>query len=189
MIALWLPSANFSPRPVGFGPDLVIVHGTAGRDSRAELTKASTKKSAHYLIDREGVVYQLVQESKQAWHAGVSKWLGREHVNRFSIGVELENLGPDRSMYRKGEEYPQPYTDAQYESLARLAVDIRRRRGIRIENWVGHADISPGRKTDPWEHFDWERFRLRYFELYHPDPEPNIVSRPAPPPEAPPIAA
>jgi len=31
--------------------------------------------------------------------------------------------------------------------------------GIDRERIVGHCDISPGRKTDPGEAFDWRRYR------------------------------
>lgn len=99
--------------------------------------------SSHYLIARDGTVYRLVRENDIAYHAGVSKMRdGRADVNGFSIGIEL--VGNEDS----------GYTDAQYAALNALIGDIRVRHDIR--HILGHDDIAPGRKTDPWG-FDWAR--------------------------------
>jgi AmpD protein len=53
-----------------------------------------------------------------------------------------------------------PYTKAQYESLAHLTKAIQLLYpAITNERITGHADISPGRKTDPGPYFDWEKYR------------------------------
>ena len=80
---------------------------------------------------------------KRAWHAGISEYKGRKNCNDFSIGIELE--GCDK------EEFEKP----QYYSLSRLinflSIDLQ----INKQNIVSHADIAPGRKTDPGPYFDW----------------------------------
>ncbi|MFZ1654961.1 MAG: N-acetylmuramoyl-L-alanine amidase [Candidatus Moraniibacteriota bacterium] len=100
---------------------------------------------AHYLIDRTGTVYRLIDEANIAYHAGTSKMPdGRKNVNDFSIGIEIiatEDSG---------------YTDKQYTAVNALIADIRTR--YKIKSVVGHADIAPGRKTDPWK-FDWKRLK------------------------------
>lgn len=109
---------------------------------------AGNKVSAHLLINRKGQVTQYVPFTRRAWHAGKSVFGNRERCNDFSIGIELE--GTDTK----------PYTRAQYESLARISRQILLAYpGIKPENIVGHADIAPGRKTDPGECFDWLRYR------------------------------
>jgi len=91
----------------------------------------------HYLIDRKGVIYQLVEEKNVAYHAGESKTPdGRSGVNAFSIGIELMNTKTDK------------YTDEQYKSLKKLLEDIGKR--YKIKYTLGHKDVSPGRKDDPW---------------------------------------
>ncbi|QQS61253.1 MAG: N-acetylmuramoyl-L-alanine amidase [Candidatus Moraniibacteriota bacterium] len=97
---------------------------------------------AHYLIDRRGGVYRLIEEKNIAYHAGVSKLPdGRKNVNDFSIGIEL--MGTKESGF-----------DAQqYSALNALISDIKSR--YKIKNIVGHADIAPERKTDPWK-FNWD---------------------------------
>jgi AmpD protein len=108
-------------------------------------TLADKRVSAHFLIRREGSLAQFVACEMRAWHAGHSRWRGRENCNDFSIGVELE--GTDDLAY----------TDAQYVMLAALTRALRRR--YRIRDIAGHADIAPGRKTDPGPAFDWGRYR------------------------------
>lgn len=99
--------------------------------------------SAHFLIGRDGALVQFVSCERRAWHAGASQWRERDRCNDFSIGIELE--GCDTL----------PFEAAQYERLAALIVAVERR--YPIAHIVGHADIAPGRKTDPGPHFDWPR--------------------------------
>ncbi|MGE4399641.1 MAG: N-acetylmuramoyl-L-alanine amidase [Campylobacterales bacterium] len=102
--------------------------------------------TSHYLIDRDGVIYRLASENDLAHHAGKSKMAdGREGVNAFSIGIELINSKID---------YP---TKAQYTALVKLINDIKTRH--KIEHIVGHKDIAPTRKTDPWN-FDFNELAM-----------------------------
>jgi AmpD protein len=100
--------------------------------------------STHFLLRRTGSIVQFVSTEMRAWHAGVSRFAGREHCNDFSIGVELE--GTDQV----------PYADAQYEALARLVSALRAR--YTLVNVRGHEHIAPERKTDPGPAFEWARF-------------------------------
>ncbi len=99
--------------------------------------------SAHFFIRRDGQAICFVDPDWRAWHAGVSCWNGRERCNDFSIGIELEGCDT------------RPFEPAQYERLAALIADLKRR--YPIEAVVGHSDIAPGRKTDPGPFFDWNR--------------------------------
>lgn len=104
--------------------------------------------SAHYLVDRDGVVHEFVPPERLAFHAGPSRMPrpedAREKVNGFSIGIEL--LGTEGS----------GFTDAQYASLALLTKSLQGR--FPLANFYGHADIAPGRKSDPIG-FDWKRYQ------------------------------
>jgi N-acetyl-anhydromuramoyl-L-alanine amidase len=103
--------------------------------------------SAHLLIDRHGGITQFVPFHLRAWHAGASVFEGRENCNDFSIGIELE--GTDEL----------PYADEQYASLIAVTrILMREYPGISNQRIVGHADIAPGRKTDPGAAFDWQRY-------------------------------
>ena len=97
--------------------------------------------SAHYLIDKPGTIYHLVDEGQQAWHAGLSRWHGTPYLNRCAIGIELVNLN----------DGVDPYPSAQYQAALELAKAICQRHAIPIDRQhiLAHYEISPGRKTDP----------------------------------------
>jgi len=99
--------------------------------------------SPHYVIDRKGNVYRLVSEKNIAYHAGESKVPdGRTGVNNFSIGIEIMTTKSDSP------------TGAQYATLKSLIADIKTR--YKIKYTLGHNQIAPGRKDDPWN-FDWKK--------------------------------
>lgn len=101
--------------------------------------------SPHYLIDREGTIYRLVPDRDVAYQAGISRLPdGQTDVNEVSVGIELLST-----------PYDTP-TGAQYKSLAALVNWLMSR--YKIEYVLGHKDIAPKRKTDPWN-FNWKRFR------------------------------
>lgn len=99
--------------------------------------------SAHYLIGRDGTIYRLVEDKDIAWHAGLSKMPdGRTNINDFSIGIEVVNT-------KEGK-----FSDAQYKSLNSLVKDLKEK--YPIKNILGHDDIAPSRKTDPWG-IEWNK--------------------------------
>lgn len=165
----WLPAArrvaspNFDERPAGEAISLVVIHaislppGVFGGQFIEHLflneldvdahpyfaSLRDLKVSAHFLIARDGTLIQFVSCLSRAWHAGVSTWNGRLRCNDFSIGIELE--GDDGHAFE----------EAQYASLMLLIAALQQR--YPIESIVGHADVAPGRKTDPGPMFDWGR--------------------------------
>ncbi len=162
-----IPSPNFSSRD-GHQVDMIVIHaislpaGQFGTGhvldfflNRLDLSAhpsfrelQEVRVSAHYFIDREGKVIELVDPDQMAWHAGKSSFEGREGCNPFSIGIELEGT------------LDHPFTNDQYRALVELCrLLIERYPLITPERIVGHADIAPGRKGDPGPFFDWERFR------------------------------
>ena len=102
--------------------------------------------AAHYLINRQGTIYRLAPDESVAYHAGVSQMPdGRVNVNDFSIGIEL---------IQTKSETP---AEVQYQSLTQLVKYLKQEYNILPENILGHKDVSPDRKTDPWN-FDWGKF-------------------------------
>lgn len=160
----FIPSPNCDERPQGEEVRLVVVHaislppGEFGGDGVERLFTNTLdpaqhpyyadihalRVSAHFFIRRDGRVIQFVPCDKRAWHAGASCWQGRERCNDFSIGIELE--GCDEL----------PFEAVQYSQLAALINALACRYPLR--DTVGHADIAPGRKTDPGPQFDWPQF-------------------------------
>ena len=171
---LWLPgvghvpSPNADARPDGAVVDLLVIHNISlppgqfggGHIQDLFLNRldpqahpyfadiAALKVSAHVLIRRDGEAIQFVALDRRAWHAGQSDFCGRECCNDFSIGIELE--GTDEM----------PFDDAQYAKLVDITLQVRSLFPlITDDRIVGHADIAPGRKTDPGPAFDWSRYQ------------------------------
>ncbi len=132
--------------------DTIIIHSTynplGGGQYDFSKILAIYKKykvSPHYLIERDGAIYRLVKENNIAYHAGISRVPdNRTNVNNFSIGIEMIGNKIDG------------YTKAQYNSVKKLINQIKSE--YKIKYILGHKDIAPGRKTDPWN-FDWKKIK------------------------------
>lgn len=167
----YIPSPNCDPRPAGMEPEVLVIHAISlppGKFGGPGIEQFFCNRldaaahpyyqeinglevSSHFLIRRTGEVIQFVPVHLRAWHAGQSCCEGRTRVNDFSIGIELE--GSDDVSFE----------ELQYHSLSRLTrVLTRRYPAITRERVYGHADIAPGRKTDPGPFFDWQRYRLHW---------------------------
>ncbi len=75
---------------------MLILHYTGMASAAAALDRLcdpDAKVSAHYLIDEDGATFRLVDEARRAWHAGLSRWRGRDDINAVSIGIEMVNPG------------------------------------------------------------------------------------------------
>lgn len=146
-------SPHFSSRE-GQRIRMVVLHADASPNAKGSIAwmqDPQSQVSYHYLIDRTGGVFSLVDEADKAWHAGKSTWAEvpviRGSVNHVSIGVCVSNAGD-------GERY----RPIQYETVGRLVADICRRHNIPAHLIRGHNEVSPGRKTDPYKTFDWSDF-------------------------------
>lgn len=146
------PSPNVDERPTGCAVDCLILHYTGMKtadDALERLCDPAAKVSAHFMIDEDGRIIRLVDETRRAWHAGVSSWRGRERLNDCSIGIEIVNPGHEWGY--------QPFTEAQYRALEWLCPRLMKRFAIPRQRVLAHSDIAPDRKEDPGELFDWQR--------------------------------
>ena len=122
-------------------------------DSLEVLTRG--RVSSHYLIDvKPPTIYRLVDESRLAWHAGRSSWLGQTELNASSIGIEIVNGGHSGDRYGSYEPFP----DKQIDAVIKLVRDIAKRHKVAPHRILGHSDIAPQRKSDPGPLFPWKRF-------------------------------
>lgn len=151
---IWRPSPNHGPRG-GRAVDCIILHHTGGSSAAgalAELRRQSGRRvSAHYLINPLGIVYQLVDDARAAWHAGRAELDGDPHVNARSIGIELVNPGDGVT----------PFPPAQIDSLVALLCHLCHAYSIPPQRVLGHRDVAPGRKADPADNFPWEAVLAR----------------------------
>lgn len=148
-------------------PNFVILHQTTNNqaeDALRTLTDPARMVSAHYLIGRDGTIYQLVAENRRAWHAGVSYWGGSTDLNSSSIGIELDNNGDEA------------FAEPQILSLLGLLSDLKARYQIPAANFLGHGDVAPRRKIDPSGHFPWQRLAAAGFGLWCPAPVDSALA-------------
>lgn len=179
----YLPSPHCDARPAGTVVDLIVIHGislppgefggpwierlflgTLPADQHPYFAGiAGLKVASHLLIRRDGELLQFVPFQLRAWHAGQSRFQGREACNDFSIGIELE--GTDE----------QAYAPAQYARLAAVTAALMQAYpAITPARIVGHSDVAPERKTDPGPAFDWARYR----DILASMPDPMSTTQP-----------
>lgn len=174
-----VPSPNFDQRDKNENVSLLVIHNislppyqyggpyieqlfTNRLDPHAHPFFESIKHlrvSAHFLIRRDGEIVQFVSTENRAWHAGVSRFNGRESCNDFSIGIELEGCDFE------------PFEPEQYEILSQLTKVLRARYTLRAVR--GHEHIAPGRKTDPGPYFDWQKYQTESGWAKRQMPEPR----------------
>lgn len=166
-----LASPHFGPRPAHVSAiDLLVIHsislppGHYGTGAVQQLFTGQLdwdahpyyqsirglEVSAHFLIERDGRIWQFVDCDQRAWHAGVSTYRGRAQCNDDSIGIELEGL--------EGQHFE----PVQYQNLSSLCQMLAQR--YPITHIAGHEHIAPGRKQDPGTGFDWAALQQ---QLHH----------------------
>lgn len=147
-------TTNFSMRR----PNFVVIHHTAQNSCDQTLktfTLPRTQVSAHYVICRDGIVYHMLNDLFRAHHAGASKWGNNADLNSSSIGIELDNNGAE------------PFTEAQITGLLELLGRLKRAYNIPAANFIGHADVAPGRKVDPSRRFPWQQLAGKGFGVWY----------------------
>lgn len=143
-------SPNFGPRPKTADINMLLLHYTGmqtGKEALERLCDSAAQVSAHYLIEEDGEIFQLVPEELRAWHAGVAYWGGETDINSCAIGIEIVNPGHEWG-YR-------PFPTAQMKAVAVLSKEILERHSIPASRVLAHSDVAPERKEDPGELFDW----------------------------------
>jgi N-acetylmuramoyl-L-alanine amidase len=151
--------------------DTLVLHYTGMQSAAAALNRLCDREarvSAHYVVEEDGTVWRLVEESRRAFHAGVSCWEGGQNLNLGSIGVEIVNPGHEWG-YRA---FPEP----QMAAVEALCREILSRHPIPPHRVVGHSDIAPDRKSDPGELFDWPRLARAGIGLW-PEPASGLDRR------------
>jgi N-acetylmuramoyl-L-alanine amidase len=152
--ANWVGTTNFNLRK----PNFVVIHHTAQNACEQTLKTFTTEKtqvSAHYVICKDGTVHHMLNDYLRAWHGGAAKWGNSTDINSNSIGIEIDNNGFE------------VFTDAQINSLLRLLARLKQTYNIPAANFIGHADIAPGRKVDPNRNFPWQQLSQQGFGLWY----------------------
>ena len=160
-------SLNYSPN---FNPSkrskknikFIIIHYTGMNNQLSAINRLcniKSKVSAHYFIKKNGFVLNLVPPLYEAWHAGKSSWKNFKSINRYSIGIEIQNSGHNNKY--------ENFSRKQIISTKKLLEHLIKKYNVNLKNILGHSDISPDRKKDPGEKFPWKKLAKSKLSLWH----------------------
>ena len=128
-------------------------------DAINKLTNFKSDVSCHYFIKNNGETSVMVPDLYVAWHAGKSRWKHYKSLNKYSIGIEINNPGHDYN-YKK-------FSKKQIQSLIKLSKILIKKYKINSKNILGHSDVAPERKKDPGEKFPWKELSKQGIGLWH----------------------
>ena len=140
----------------------LIIHYTGmkiQKEAIKRLTQIQSQVSTHYFIKNDGKIVLMVPEKFAAWHAGVSKWKNFNSLNKYSIGIEINNPGHQFG-YKN-------FKKKQLVSIVKLAKYLVKKYNIKPSHILGHSDIAPFRKKDPGEKFPWKLLAKNKIGLWH----------------------
>ena len=129
----------------------LLIHYTGMHNEKKaidKLTSIKSKVSCHYFVKKNGQVILMVPDFYIAWHAGISNWKNLKSLNRFSIGIEIQNKGHEHGYHKFSKE--------QIKSTILLCRKILKKYKIKNNNVLAHSDVSYNRKIDPGEKFPWK---------------------------------
>ena len=163
-------SPNFSiPKRTDKMVKFIVIHYTGMKSENAAIKRLCDDRfrvSAHYFIKKNGEMINLVPDLYVAWHAGKSKWLNYNLLNKNSIGIEIQNPGHDNG-YKN-------FSTKQFSSLKILLRTLIKKYKIDLKNILGHSDIAPERKKDPGEKFPWKNLANHKLAIWHSLKESNL---------------
>jgi N-acetylmuramoyl-L-alanine amidase len=163
-------SPNFSlPKRKNKFIKFVVIHYTGMKSETAAIKRLCDdrfKVSAHYFIKKNSEIINLVPDLYTAWHAGKSKWLNYNSLNKNSIGIEIQNPGHNNRY--------ENFSNKQLSSLKVLLRTLIKKYKIDLKNILGHSDIAPERKKDPGEKFPWKNLANHKLAIWHSLKESNI---------------
>lgn len=174
LFQLQAPTIENKPLPVkreirDTTTNFVILHYDDGESyDIARRTLIRRKLSYHYYIKRDGKIIQLVDPKYKASHVGLSYYKGYVRLNKYSIGICLQNNSK------------QPYTEEQYKNLAWLVNKLQTRfPDSTSKQVIGHSHVATpfGRKIDPGEMFDWDKLNKYITEIRNEQPHSNRAPR------------
>ncbi len=148
----------------------LIIHYTGMKNELSALNKLTdpkSKVSAHYFIKKNGKIINLVPDLYEAWHAGKSNWKNIQSLNRYSIGIEIQNPGH--------ENFYEKFSNKQMHSVKKLLRFLTKKYRVNCKNILGHSDIAPNRKKDPGEKFPWKELAKVKLAHWHQLNEKELI--------------
>lgn len=172
-------------------PKICVLHDTAGHSRKFSSVEWFASKqcphSAHFVVELDGTITQMVETNKRAWHAGESSWKGTRYLNSCSVGIEIVNPGkmdatgkawfgpaakPDEIEHKvtktHGDGHWLPYTPEQIAAVTAICKAVVAEYP-ECNEILTHWEISPGRKIDTNPLFPLREVRKAVL-----DPEPEV---------------
>tara|TARA_B100001121_G_scaffold289226_1_gene287980 strand:- start:106 stop:849 length:744 start_codon:yes stop_codon:yes gene_type:complete len=140
----------------------IIFHYTGMKKENNALDRLinnKSKVSCHYFVKNSGEIVNLVPDLYVSWHAGISFWKNYKSINKYSIGIEINNPGHENK-YKK-------FSKKQIKSILKLSKYLIKKYKIRSNLILGHSDIAPERKKDPGEKFPWYYLYKKKIGFWH----------------------
>ena len=172
-------------------PTLAVIHDTAGRldkfNSVNWFTSDDCTTSAHFIVELDGTITQMVDCNRKAAHAGKSQYNGKQvgnSINSFSVGIEIVNPGCCGSdgrawFHKKGEKgfaglkraktayhgdgWWMDYTPAQVEATTALCKALKDAYDIEAITTHWAVCVPVRRKVDPNPLFPLDQVRAAVF--------------------------
>jgi N-acetyl-anhydromuramyl-L-alanine amidase AmpD len=157
-------------------PSGVTIHYTASRNIDSVIdTLANSKLNYHFIIDRQGHVYQNARLTHSVYHAGKAEWKGKS-PNKSFISIALLNWGllDDTGRTWAGQRLPDDETHTRHGKRWDKCTLVQEERLLVLCKWLvcqgiypdmicGHDEccIPPGRKTDPGGIMSYDISQLR----------------------------
>lgn len=164
-------SPNQSSRN-GYKPDMIVNHITAGETASSALNwfaNPEVEVSAHFVIDKDGSIYECVPIECCAWANGTSttskdaRYYGKSsltlvrnrktNTNYYTISIEHVNAG--------GGKLTEPQLTASIQLHKYIIAEVKRLYGVTIpvdrEHIVGHSEVTPQWKPNcPGKEFPYQ---------------------------------
>ena len=140
----------------------LVFHYTGMKTEKSaikRLTNFNSKVSCHYFIKKNGSIINLVPDQYISWHAGISSWKKLKNLNKYSIGIEIQNSGHDNKY--------EDFSSKQILSIKKLLKKLIKKYNINLDCVLGHSDIAPERKKDPGEKFPWKKIAKFNLAKWH----------------------
>jgi AmpD protein len=134
-------------------------HSECGFEETIErMLSPASRVSYHCLIDQDGTRCTLVPETQVAWHAGISRFMGRDGCNAFLLGVAFA-----------GDTYRAPLSPRQLASALEWLEARWAPLGWAMDRITDHRQAAPGRKRD-LNPAEWDRLAAAVSGHFRPRP-------------------
>lgn len=127
----------------------IIIHQTEGPTAAGAIAwfmNKTCRVSAHYIVDKDGTITQLVKLEDKAWHVA--------NANPFSIGIEHAGIGKNGI---------KDITAPEWKASTELSAALCKKFNIPVKNILGHKDPwlkqFKNNHQDPSPAWDMNKYR------------------------------